>query len=516
MNESPNAMAWSRLIVEAGLTDAWGGRVNPEIRRVVEDSRRVGPGCCFVAVRGHRVDGHAYIHQAVAAGAAAIVCERAVEVPAHVALLRVPDSTGTASRLAAVLTGLADMQRQGRFTLVGITGTNGKSTFCYLLRAILRRAGLRTALLGTVQYDLLGRTVTAEMTTPPATTLIEYLAEAARAGATHAVMEVSSHALDQRRCDGLRFAVGVFSNLTGDHLDYHHTRHAYLKAKKRLFDGLDARATAVINTEDPAGPEMVADCAAPVMRYGIEGDTVSSGDGAEAPDVTAKILAMTTAGTRFELRVRPPDGAEAVEVVDLSLVGRHNVQNALAAAAAAVALGVDVGVIAAGLQEVSCVPGRLQRVASGADALNVLVDYAHTDDALKNVLSALRPLTRGRLIVVFGCGGDRDRTKRPRMAAVAARLADVIIVTSDNPRTEDPQAIIDDILAGFPAEARARVTVEPDRRQAIHRAIAAAEPTDVVLLAGKGHETYQQIGDRKIDFDDVAVAREALAARVAC
>jgi len=522
MIASSRPKPWSRLVVEAGLTRGWHGLADPAIVSVVEDSRKVQPGCCFVARRGERTDGHAYVAQAVAAGAAAIVCERDVDGADGVAVLKVADATGAAGRLAAVLTGLADIQRAGRLDVVGITGTNGKSTTCYLLRAILERAGHSTALLGTVQYDLLSRTIAAERTTPALSELISYLAEAAGAGARHAVMEVSSHALDQRRCEGVRFSVWVFTNLTRDHLDYHETMDAYLKAKKKLFYSLDPRATAVVNAHSPAAATVVADCRAPVVRYGIVGDSLACGDGgAEVPDVAARIDAMAAHGTRFELRLGPrltrgSGGRPATAAVDLALIGRHNVLNALAAGGAAAALGVGIETIAAGLRDVAFVPGRLQRVSGGADDLNVLVDYAHTDDALDNVLSALRPLVAGRLILVFGCGGQRDVKKRPMMAAAVARYADAIVVTSDNPRGEDPQAIIDDILAGFSADAMDRVLVEPDRRRAIAWAIGMAGPEDVVLLAGKGHETYQEIGDRRIAFDDAVVAREVLEARLAC
>jgi len=502
-------MAFDRLVRGAGLARIWAGPVNPTITAVTEDSREVRPGACFVAVRGTQADGHNYVGAAVRAGAVAVVSERAVEAGAGVACLQVEDARGAAGRLAATLYGLDELQKRGRFKVVGITGTNGKSTFCFLVRSILQRAGCRSALIGTVQYDLCSRTIEANMTTPPAAALMSYLAEAADHGATHAVMEVSSHALDQGRCDGVRFAVGVFSNLTGDHLDYHKTMEAYLRAKKRLFDGLDVEGLAVINAEDPAGEKMVSDCRGRVLRYGIAGSAPAD-DG--RLDVAATVRDMTAAGMRFDLTARYPARGGKVFTcsVDSALVGRHNVQNCLAAAGAAVALDLDLEVIAAGLEAMRVVPGRLQPVDTGDAGFAVLVDYAHTDDALANVLSALRPLTRGRLIVLFGCGGDRDRTKRPRMARTAAKLADRIVVTSDNPRTEDPAAIIAEIVTGFEPGDRAKVTIEPDRRAAIELAIGGASAGDVVLLAGKGHETYQIVGKQKFDFDDAKVASEVL------
>lgn len=508
----PRGLRFSQLLLDAGLATHWDG-VDPVISSVVEDSRHVRPGSCFVARAGSTTDGHAYVEKAIAVGASAVILERPVTLPDSIARLEVASSRGVAGRLASVLYGLNDLQRDGRLKVLGITGTNGKSTFCFLMRAIMREAGLPTALFGTIEYDLLSRVVEAAYTTPPAEELMAYLAEAAAAGATHAVMEVSSMALDQGRCAGIQFAVGVFSNLTGDHLDYHHDMGSYLQAKKRLFDGLAPAATAVVNAEDPACEQMVADCRARVVRYGIVSEKLP----AESLDVAARVHEFTTHGTRFELIVRRSSahgapGVESVEIVS-PLVGRHNVQNSLAAAGAAIAVGVPLAAVAAGLTSCGCVPGRLQRVAStnGRNrGFSVLVDYAHTDDALANVLSALRPLTRGRLIVMFGCGGDRDPTKRPRMARVAAQWADRIVVTSDNPRTEDPQRIIDQILTGFEPGQMDRVKVEPNRRKAIAMAVAEAGEGDVVLLAGKGHENYQIIGTERLPFDDAQVAAEAM------
>jgi UDP-N-acetylmuramoyl-L-alanyl-D-glutamate--2,6-diaminopimelate ligase len=569
------------LIVGAGVVPAWRGP-DPVITSVVEDSREVTPGACFVAMRGAQTDGHAYVEQAVRAGAAAVMSERPLPLPGSVAGLSLRNARAMSGRLAAVLYGLDQAQRDGRLRVVGITGTNGKSTFCFLLRAILRHAGRPTALLGTIEYDLLGRTLSADLTTPTAPVLMSHLAEAFRAGATHAVMEVSSIALDQGRTEGVRFGVGVFSNLSRDHLDHHGDMEQYLLAKKRLFNGLDRSAVAVINADDPAAGRMTADCQARIIRYGIEdrglriadrltasptglrvlqtGRPLRSGQRARTPSalrlndsgsadhnsqstiapiagntLLAEIQELTAAGTRFALRLAGPDvSAESCEVAT-SFLGRHNVYNCLSAAAAAVALGVSLGDAVEGLATVSAVPGRLQRVRRAGPAISdsredvplnpkseignreseitVLVDYAHTEDALENVLSALRPLTRGRLIVLFGCGGKRDAGKRPRMAQAVGRWADVIVVTSDNPRTEDPDRIIDDILGGFSREQRERALVEPDRRAAIAQAVGMAEPGDVVLLAGKGHENYQLIGNERIAFDDAVVAGEALAAR---
>lgn len=522
-----NPTKFSQLVKRAGLIDDWRGSVDPSITAIVEDSRKAEPGCCFVAVRGTQVDGHQFVEGAVGAGAVAVVCEQPVTVPENVAVLRLPSARGVAGRLASILSGLDEALEQNLLKIVGITGTNGKSTFCYLLQAIMQTAERPTALLGTVQYDLLSRQIEASHTTPPAVELVGYLAEAVRAGATHAVMEVSSHALDQGRCDGLRFAVGAFSNLTGDHLDYHHDMESYLRAKKLLFDGLDAEAAAVINRDDPACERMVVDCQARIIRYGIEGGPVDRANATTSSrpsdcEVVARILEQNAEGTRFRLMVRPGASVRSLGLsgawegdVFTPLIGNHNVQNCLAAVSAAVGVELPLEIIACGLESVQVVPGRLQRVPAAdnghACGFSVFVDYAHTDDALENVLSTLKPFAAGgRLIVLFGCGGDRDRTKRPRMARTVAKWADCIMLTSDNPRTEEPLHIIDDVMAGFVSGDLGRVHVQPDRRQAIEAVLNMAGPADVILLAGKGHENYQIIGKQKFPFDDAAIAAEIL------
>lgn len=515
-----HGLRWSQLVGDAGLVERWGGPHDPLVTSVVEDSRQVSPGACFVATTGLHVDGHTFVEAAVAKGAVAVISERPVALPHGVAGLVTGNDRGLAGRLAATLYGLDKAQRDGCLRVVGITGTNGKSTFCFMMRSILQVAHHPTALLGTIEYDLLARKVTASMTTPPATTIMSYLAEALEAGATHAVMEVSSHALDQDRCAGVQFAVGTFSNLTGDHLDYHRDMESYLRAKKKLFDGLGPSATAVVNMDDPRSEEIVADCRGRVVRYGVQHDGQRA-DG-RVPDVCAIVRESNPSGTRFDLVLRGSASTsgreESCEVLS-PLIGNHNVQNSLAAVGSSIALGVPLATVVAGLEAAKCIPGRLQRVEVPAGGFRkdpgftVLVDYAHTDDALKNVLSALKPLvgqSGGRLIVMFGCGGDRDRTKRPRMAKVAAEWADRAVVTSDNPRTEDPTGIIQDIMRGFDPSDIARVCVEPDRRKAIQEAIGMAGKGDIVLLAGKGHENYQEIGRERFPFDDLAIAAEVL------
>jgi len=482
-------MRFSELLAEAGV-DGVHRRGEADVQRVVTDSRKAQEGDCFVAVRGTATDGHRYIASAVAAGCTAVVCEDAAAVRPRVAHAVVPDSARAVGPVAQAIAGWPAR----KLTVVGVTGTNGKTTFTYLLHHILKSSGKKAALLGTIAYDTIAASAPAGTTTPDPLQLAGMMADMVRAGGTHLVMEVSSHALDQGRTAGVDFDVGVFTNLSGDHLDYHGTMANYLAAKRRLFESLPAAARAVVNRDSRYAEQIASATAAPVLWYGLS----------PAADVYARIERIEPSGSSFFL---VHAGREAG--VQLQLIGRHNVANALAAAAAAIALGVDLEAIARALGEVRYVPGRLQRVAF-AGPFDVMVDYAHTDDALDNVLSALRPLTDGKLILVFGCGGDRDRSKRPRMAGVAEKRADRIIVTSDNPRSEDPAAIIEEVMAGFSERARGQVQVEPDRRSAIAAAVASAGKGDVVLIAGKGHENYQVIGDRRIHFDDVEIAAELL------
>lgn len=467
---------------------------------VFDDSRRVRPGGLFVALRGTTADGRRFVDDALQRGAAVVLGED-IAARSGAAVIAVDDARSALARVASRWFGL---ERADGPTLkvLGVTGTNGKTTTVHMTRAILRAAGRRCGMLSTVQNDLCGRTIEADMTTPGPLRLAELVHECATNGGDALVMEVSSHALDQKRTDALPFAAAAFTNLTQDHLDYHGTMDAYAAAKARLFERLSPDATAVVNRDDPAWERMVRDCRARIVTYGL---ATGGGRARSGTELCASVTRDSIAGTLYRMRI---DGHELA--LENALVGRHNVYNALAAAGLARALGVDAGAIAQGLGSLRNVPGRLQRVPC-VRGVDVFVDYAHTDDALRNVAGVLRPLTKRRLIVVFGCGGDRDRTKRPKMARAAAEFAHAIIVTSDNPRTEDPRAIIEEILAGFDESSRRRVAVEADRRRAIHMALACASEGDVVLIAGKGHETYQIVGTEKRHFDDVQVAIEAAA-----
>ena len=456
---------------------------------VSEDSRTVRPGDLFVARPGTRTDGGRYIADAAASGAVAVVAGRAIEgSPLPVAV--VPRPGEAASVLANLLSG----EPARGLKVLGVTGTNGKTTTTYLVRHLLRRRGLACGLIGTVQIDDGRGARIAEMTTPPAAEIATLLATMRDNGCAACAIEASSHALDQGRVAGVRFAGAAFTNLSGDHLDYHGTMENYAAAKARLFESLDESAVAAVNVDDPWHRTMVRACRGRIVGWGF----------GESADYQAMAVETDAEGAGFILRT--PAGQTPVR---MRLVGRHNIANALAAAAlTAETFGFSPVQIAEGLSDAPGAPGRLQRVEIPRP-FSVLVDYAHTDDALRNVLKALRPLTRGKLRVVFGCGGDRDKTKRPRMARVASELADALYITSDNPRTENPEAIINDIRSGLDvdeASAAPRVVVEIDRRLAIRRAIGDAAEGDVVLLAGKGHENYQIVGAEKRHFDDVEEA----------
>ncbi len=487
--------------------------------RLRTDSRLVEEGDVFVAVKGTALDGHDFIDQAISNGARYIVCQgragiaqpnRDARVPSrHFSRLGSPEviTVEDSAAAAGLLAQAAFAQPASRLVNLAVTGTNGKTTVAFLVRAGFQAAGEKCGLMGTVVYDSGGESCEANLTTPDCLTIAAQQSRMVNAGAKYMIMEASSHALEQNRLAGIDFAAAAFTNLTGDHLDYHRTKENYLDAKAKLFERLGSKATAVLNKQSPEAQTIAERTSAKILWFAID----------ESADITARAESMDIAGTSFVI-----DYAGQREKVQTPLLGRHNVANHLAAAGLCIAAGLKLEPVAAGLSALSIIPGRLERInrvpsrrfsrlGSHPDGdFAVLVDYAHTDDALLNVLSTLRPLCENRLIVVFGCGGDRDRTKRPRMARAAERFADMIIVTSDNPRTEDPDDIIAEIITGFEKRAAPAVTIEPDRRIAIETAIASAKPGDIVLIAGKGHETYQIVGAEKLPFSDKDVALKFL------
>ena len=472
---------------------------DPGVNSVEYDSRRVKPGCVFVAIRGETSDGNRFIDQAISAGAVAVVTDSAVETPRPgVAWAVVPNGRRALARVSA------NFYRKPaeRIAVTGITGTNGKSTTAFLVEAILTAAGRKSALIGTIEYHVAGKVLPAPHTTPEALELNRIFSEALGNGATDAVMEVSSHALAQERVFGVPFDVAVFTNLTRDHLDYHKTMEEYFAAKRVLFEGCgtDAPRAVVTNGDDGWG--------AKVAEFSRKRSSLVLKYGWERGDLHAEKVEITTRGTRFDLVT--PEGKIAVFS---ALIGRVNVYNILAAAGAGYARGCPAQAIAAGIDKLASVPGRFERVECG-QPFTVVVDYAHTDDALRNLTALARELVagaKGRVLTVFGCGGDRDRKKRPLMGEAAGRGSDFAVLTSDNPRSEDPLAIINDAVVGL-QKTGVKYSVEPDRRKAFALAIDEARPGDIVLLAGKGHEKVQITREGTAPFDDLEVAREALRA----
>ena len=468
------------------------GPLDREIRALAYDSRRVGPGAMFFALKGEKVDGAEFIPRAVGAGAEVIVSETEAIVGRSTGVL-VKNARESLADLAAEFFGHPDRELK----MAGITGTNGKTTTTFLLKHICEHFLWRCGLIGTVQYQIGDRVLPAARTTPESLDVYDLLRQMVNEGCKVAAMEVSSHALMQARVRGVEWDVAVFTNLTQDHLDYHKTMEAYFNAKATLFTNLEGQqktAKSVINIDDSYGQRLA-------QMLGNTPNVVTYGQGVRA-NFRASNIRIDFNGTSYQL-----DANGKSYLVRLPLIGAFNVYNSLAAIAAAWVLNINVRQSLLALADAPPVPGRLQPVPAQR-AFKVFVDYAHTDDALLNVIKTCRELKPGRLIVVFGCGGNRDRGKRPRMGAVVNANADFAIVTSDNPRKEDPQAIINDILPGMPGE---RYEVVVDRRAAIYRAIELARERDIVLIAGKGHEAYQEFAESTIPFDDVAIAASAVA-----
>jgi UDP-N-acetylmuramoyl-L-alanyl-D-glutamate--2,6-diaminopimelate ligase len=460
-------------------------------RFATHDSRRAGPGALFVAIKGMAQDGNQFVDAAVRKGAVAVASEAPPQP--GIPWILVGDAREALAVFSAALLG----KPAERLTLIGVTGTNGKTTTAYLIDAALRERGDRVGLVGTVEYRIGDRLMDAVRTTPEASDLQEILQEMVEAGCQDAVLEVSSHALALKRAYGLSFAAAVFTNLTRDHLDFHGDMEAYFAAKRVLFDTLLREdGHAVINLEDPRADALKKASRGRVWTFSTSGPA----------DFEASEIKLSLRGTSF--KVKTSAGSHFVET---SLLGRFNVQNILGAFGAVCALGEDPEAALRGIRSVRGVPGRLERVEAGQD-FSVIVDYAHTDDALRNLLETVRDLCPKRIITVFGCGGDRDKTKRPLMGAIAARLSDLAILTSDNPRSEPPEDILADIQRGMPRGRGAVSQVIPDRREAILRALEVARDGDAVVIAGKGHEQTQALRDRSVPFDDRRVAKDILGA----
>jgi UDP-N-acetylmuramoyl-L-alanyl-D-glutamate--2,6-diaminopimelate ligase len=483
--------------VQAALSTRTGSdaRSGQAITGIAYDSRAVVPGHVFVALKGVKADGAKFVQQAVERGAVAIVSEQPI-AGLRVPVLQVTDARLALAELAADFHG----HPSERMRVVGITGTNGKTTTSYITASIFEAGGMKSGVIGTISHRIGNDVRISKNTTPEAPDVQQLLHEMADLGCTACAMEVSSHALALRRVDATTFSAGVFTNLTRDHLDFHEDMDKYFRAKRRLFEMLPPQAPALINIDDPKG-QAIVDASARPVTYAIN----------RPADITPGPLEFSIDGLSFEIRT--PRGTVHARS---KLVGRPNVYNILAAVSTAVALDLPFDAIENGLQSLEAVPGRFEVVSSEKDGITVVVDYAHTDDALRNLLETARPMARGRLITLFGCGGDRDRSKRPQMGAVASRMSDVLVITSDNPRHEDPDQIIQEILRGITVDTRrsdAPTFTIADRRAAIAKAIEVARPGDMVLLAGKGHEKYQILGDDLVPFDDVAVAREFLGRR---
>ncbi len=492
-------MKLSYLLKGIALYDL-SGNPDLEIKGLTYDSRQVQPGYLFVALRGHQQNGHDYLQDAVRRGAIAVVAEELGGVGDSVTKVRVHSSRGALSKLAVLF---YDTPCEG-LNLIGITGTNGKTTTSYLLESILQAAGRKPGVLGTINYRFLGKVQPASVTTPESLEVMRLIREMADAGATDVIMETSSHALDQGRTQDCPFKVAIFTNLSRDHLDYHGNMDAYFKAKSRLFLGLGAEgfgheSHAVINMDDPKGRELAAMTQATLWTYGFE----------KSHQVHAEMLELDKSGLR--LRLVTPVGERTIRSV---LLGRFNAYNMMAATAAGLALNVGLNAVAEGIEALKVVPGRLESVPNRR-GLAMVVDYSHTPDALLKAMQTLRHLVEGRLITVFGCGGDRDRGKRHEMGLLAAAHSDLVFITSDNPRSENPLSIIQEIESGtieaglkrleWPVQLVPGISgylLEVDRREAIRKAVSLLGTRDVLLIAGKGHEDYQIVGGTKKHFDD--------------
>lgn len=485
-------MTLSQLIKISGIVAQTAGFKNFQVRGIACNSKLIKDDFIFVAIKGNKQDGNKFIPEAIARGAKAVIIQSPCLSGRHSQqkslFIKVKDTRKALAKLASEFYG----DPSSKVKVIGVTGTNGKTTITYLVEALLKEARLSPAVIGTINYRFKNKVMASKNTTPGPLELQGMLKNMADKGVDYVVMEVSSHALDQNRVDGINFSSAIFTNLTQDHLDYHKTMGDYFLAKAKLFQGLKEKSVSIINTDDEYGRRLKRLIRGRrIITYGIRNKA----------DLKAKRIRMDVGGAEFTLK-----GLKNEFNLKTRLAGEHNIYNILAAVSWALSEGLSLRVIRSALERFDLVPGRLEKIAS-PKGFSVFVDYAHTDDALKNVIMTLRQLTDKKIIVVFGCGGDRDKTKRPKMGRVVSRLADFFIITNDNPRSEDPMSIISNIKKGA---LNNNYQVLPDRREAINKAISLASSGDIVLVAGKGHENYQIFKDRTIHFDDREVVKECL------
>ncbi|MBU0478180.1 UDP-N-acetylmuramoyl-L-alanyl-D-glutamate--2,6-diaminopimelate ligase [bacterium] len=473
------------------------GRKDIEINGIASDSNNVKSGFAFISIKGLKADGHNFINDAISRGAAALIVEKDVEVLEDITIIRVPDTK-------KILPTVADTfynYPSNRMNIIGVTGTNGKTTTTYFIDQILRKAGHKTGIIGTINYQIGDRIIPAVNTTPGPIQLRALLNQMLEVNTEIAVMEVSSHAIAQRRIAGIEFDTCIFTNLTPEHLDYHETLGKYQDTKLQLFEQMGKNSKkntakkAIINIDDPVSRRFIDACGVEVVTYGLNTNA----------SVYATDIKSTLNGSCFRLHVSLDKSID----VKINLAGKHNIYNALAATSAALTFGLSLNEIKSGLESLKSVPGRFEKITTDA-GFYIIVDYAHTPDGMKQVLSTARDLTPNRIITVFGCGGDRDRLKRPQMGRISSELSDYTIITSDNPRTEDPMKIIEEIIQGIKGTGRSDFETIPDRKIAIKRAINLAKENDLVMILGKGHETYQVLKDTVVPFDDRQVAKEIL------
>jgi len=484
-------MKLKQLLKSIGSYHNYSNLEDFEVAGISCNSKNIKDNFVFIAIKGTCEDGHKFIQEAIGKGAKTVVLEseihRATESPAKVNFIKVNDARKALAKLAAEFYG----NPSTKIKVIGVTGTNGKTTITYLLEAILKNAGAMPAVIGTINYRFKDRVIPSKNTTPGPVELESMLADMLNQGANYAVMEVSSHALDQNRAEGINFHSAIFTNLTQDHLDYHKTLENYFQTKSKLFRDINSKSFAVINNDNEYGRKLKELTPAQIVTYGIDNQA----------DITASDIKLALAHTEFSLITRK----DKIKL-KTRLIGRYNIYNILATVAWGLKEGLDLSIIKSTIENFSLVPGRLERI-NFAGNFAVFVDYAHTEDALENVIESLRQLTKNRVIVVFGCGGERDKTKRPKMGYCVTELADYAIITNDNPRSEDPKKIIDNIERGIKKD---NYLVIPERFQAIKKSLSMAKSGDILLIAGKGHENYQILKDKVMPFDDREVVRECL------